>query len=256
MPLGERRKLILAAVVAAGGLFIAIRAFNRSGASGARSIPRETPASVKEAVTLVEFDTKPTSESMPQILDQAERTAAEQARAILSEADLSSDAAEDLAAALKERLAMTLDGDFQRNQDLLGRRGDQISEQEAAERRERWEQQAERLRHRPISLSRLETRLIYLDGVRIADDALEQGFGRLTMTPKPGRFPVPSDPEEGRLTVAEVRLPMENAGPPSGQATKALVGFQFAWSVDRSMWIPWKIVLYGDPNEAHYAIIF
>ncbi len=256
MAITERHKLIIAGVVAVAGAFVAIRAFNRSGPPEARVAEQEVTPAVQEAVVSVEFDTKPTEETMPAILEQAHASALAQSKDIALEADLPTEAARDLADAFRERLGMTLDGDFDRNRELLQRRGDERSDQEAEKGRESWERQAERLRHRPISLDRVEARLIYVDGHRVGRNELRRGFSTLTCEYKDERFGVPLDGEEGDLTVAEVRLPMENTGPRNSEGLKALVGYQFAWSAERMMWIPWKIVLYSYPNEIHFGIFF
>jgi len=256
MAITERHKLIIAGVIAAAGAFVAIRAFHRSGPHEVRTAEQEITAAVQEAVVSVEFDTKPTKETMPAILEQAHASALAQSKEIALEADLPTEAARDLADAFRERLAMTLDGDFDRNRALLRRRGDQRTDEEAEKGRESWDRQAERLRYRPISLENVEARLIYVEGDPVGRNELRRGFSTLTCEYKDERFGVPLNGEDGELTVAEVRLPMENTGPRSREGLKTLVGYQFAWSDELRMWIPWKIVLYNNPNEIHFGIFF
>ena len=40
------------------------------------------------------------------------------------------------------------------------------------------------------------------------------------------------------------------------QPRTTLVGYQFAWSNERRQWLPWKNVVYADPNDVHLGVLF
>ncbi len=257
MSMSQKQRLAVAGAIALSGMVVAYRAYVRSNPAGMEVVHKPTTELVRDFVIGAEFDTTPQLLTLDVVLVDAAERAASAAAATLSELDtVPASSAEDLVEAFRQRFEMTISGDYDQNIAYLRARGDTLSAELAEQDRDRWLRQSQETRLARVSLKDLDTRVIYRRGTRVAPDAVELGFSTSTTTPNAGRFPVPADAEAGDLTVVEVQLPMEKRDVRTSQLRPTLVGYQFAWSDSRGMWIPWKNVIYSDPGDTHAAVFF
>jgi len=255
----DKQRLVIAGAIAVGGGLLALQAYLRvsgagSGGSGASDIVLSEAA---EAISVLDFDTEPTAESVDAVVATARERAAASARDVLgSIGGLPAGADENLLDAFGERLSMTLDGDFERNIELLRARGDRSTPEQVEAMRDARIAWSEHVRLARVSLSGVSTRVVYERGRRVAPDDTELGLSVTTSTPSFDRFGVPLDAEGGKLTVVEVRILVEQHDVEHGKPRPTVVGYQFAWSPGRRQWIPWKNVTYYPPGAAHFAMQF
>lgn len=250
--LSTRRKVLMATLIAAGGIFLAWRALDRAAPVTPRHAQASISDSVRSILELQDFDTVPTEQALPEIENRIRSRTQSLAEAMRGSGALPANRAPDLATAFAERLTAVLAGNAQANLSFLNARGYNISGYDPAQ----WEAAAPFTRLAPISLEHAEIRVIFEQGRRVSVPDIEQGFGVLTTEPGPETArPVPADAAKGKLDVIEVRLPMRKLTA-DGKTTTSLVGFQFAWSVNRGQWVPWRNVVYSSPNERHVAMSF
>ncbi len=257
MPMSQKQRMIVAGAIALSGMAVAYRAYTRSNPTGMEVVHKPTTQLVRDFVTGARFDTTPQILTLDVVLhDAAERAAATAGPTLRGLDAIPASATEDLVEAFRQRFEMTISGDYDQNIEYLRARGDTLSAELAERDRENWVRQSQETRLARVSLKDVETRVIYKRGTRVAPDAVELGFSTSTTAPNAGRFPVPADAEAGDLTVVEVQLPMEKRDVLTSQLRPTLVGYQFAWSDSRGMWIPWKNVIYSDPTDTHTAVFF
>jgi len=260
----SKPKLILAGVLAALGLFLGGRAWLGSSSNTARpaEVPLpESPAltQAKQRVAEIVLDTRPTSETVKQVLEQASLSASKAASGLrLGSGSITN--ASDLAEAFRERLSAVIDPDFARDSSFRTKRGSKPdSKLRTEEDRQGWEASAAYSRFSSLGLNQLEARVIYAKGKRIPPTHEAESYLTLTSTlTGDARFDISDDPEKEKLDVVEIRLPMEvNKAPPSGGGkTQAFVGFQFGWNAKRNQWVPISATIYYADNKAYCAIPF
>lgn len=164
----------------------------------------------------------------------------------------------DLLAAFEERLAATIDGDYERDLRAKIARGMDSPPEPAAEGPRRvWEKWSSWTRGASLGPERIEVRDILSRGQRIAPSGVVEGFAT-TVFSKTGKgaFPVPLDPVASRSDVVEVRLPMAIRPVRGDDPGAVLVGFQFVWSAERNQWLPLENVIYHSGQATYAAIPF
>ena len=250
----QRARLWAAGLIAAAGLALAWRSFHASlGRSSERALaPSTTGTFAETALSAVQFDTHPTPETLESVVSAAVDRLNE-VGAGPEGAALTGGRMRDLCAVFGDRLRVTLDARYEAHVASLRERGIRVPADEEMYRRG-WESQASSMRMAPLQVSALEIRAIYLSGRQVVEDATEQGFRVAMFKPDASRLPVPGDATGTKLDVVEVRIPM--AKPPVGspEARPVLVGYQFAWSVERAQWIPWAMCVYVNLDERHMTI--
>ncbi|MDX9911316.1 MAG: hypothetical protein RBS39_05755 [Phycisphaerales bacterium] len=165
---------------------------------------------------------------------------------------------EDLIAAFEERLAATIDGEYERDLRAKIARGmDSPPDPAAEEPRRVWEKWSSWTRGASIGPERIEVRDILSRGQRIAPSGVAEGFA-MSVFSKTGKgaFPVPADPVASRSDVVEVRLPMAIRPVRGDDPGAVLVGFQFVWSAAREHWLPLENVIYHSGRATYAAIPF
>lgn len=245
-------RVLLAGLIAALGIAAAWRAFDRSSdGQFQQSMPVPVSGTVQQVLSMARTEITPA----PGRVDEAVGCASRRVPLARQDAlNLDADALADLAAAFHERLAATVGGDYARSRADLLKRGDSTSEAVALAREAAWRRQAAGTALARFGCEQVEVRALVVRGEPVAPDPVEEGFSTLALTPEAGRFPLPSDAETGKLDVVEVRLPMQKTLADASAAAVVLVGYQFAWHEERSQWIPWRIVIYADPNQPHSPI--
>lgn len=159
----------------------------------------------------------------------------------------------DLVTAFGERLIATLDGQYDRDMAARVARGMARPDPPTEVALTNYKKTADWTRGTRVGLDLIEARVIYDHGDPVAPSPVEEGYEALTYEKHgPLAFPLSGDPQAKRLDVVEVRLPM-GLKPVQGESRGAvLVGYQFAWSAQRSQWIPLCNVIYQAQGE-HYA---
>jgi len=214
---------------------------------------------VESTLGKVSFDAQPNDQTAGAEVDRAVLKATEAAQQLVLSGDIPSSRIADLMHVFDQSLRNTIAPNFDARCDMMRARGDTWAGRKLDSERESWTKQAELTRNARFSIDQLEVRVLYKSGVRVAIEVAKEGYSTVMSRPKPGRLPIAKKPDEGKLDVIEVRLPMEKrtvaiAGKYRKQSV--LVGYQFAWSKKRNQWIPWLVCQYTDPGDVHYAIYY
>ena len=254
-------KVCFAVVLALLGVLATGRHLMRS-APKARVEAVEVPVSdAVQSVLSGGCDTYPTEETVASDIRRVSR----RVEAILSGSDFPIVPASrrfDLVRAFEERMFALLDPDYMRDLRARVARGQPVEVVEPdTDTLQQARERGQFFALRPMDIQSVEVRTIYQQGRSVAAPATAEGFREGT-TQLRGKSAFPlmgSDPEQERLDIVEVRLPMIIPIPPpkDKKTERRLVGFQVVWSKDRGQWIPWANKQYGGPNSGgSYGIPF
>ena len=162
----------------------------------------------------------------------------------------------DLGRALGEQVTSILAGDGARHAEWLRDRGVRLAA--SPEAAMHWEKWAERLRWTKLGPGGIDVVAVCVNGEDrgTSDGLLERGFQVVTSAPADGFVDLPSDAKQGRLTIVEVRVPMDMGGGEGGVGA-ALAGFRYAWDRANQRWVPWSASVIADRRHTTvYAIPF
>lgn len=238
-------KIVAACTIAAVGLLALGRMLmqNRPAPASSQRIVNQSEATKELAAG--GFDTTPTAETVSQDIERAANIAKD-LMTIVPQSQLPTTRRQDLADAFEERLSAVLDPNPESDAATRVARGqapgfpspDGLTNIQAA------------FQYRSFDLANLEVVTVFHRGERVApegvtEDGLKEGITRYS-----GKWAFPMsdlDPIEDRLTIIEVRLPVDTPIPPPGEdaSERKLMGFQFVWSTERNQWIPWASVSRG-----------
>lgn len=245
-------KLVLAAGVAIVGVGLAAKTFWPASKPAAKVVHEDQkPKSAKAEVLLAgSFDTTPTEETVEGDIDRATERVRQAVQAARSPSLLGSRKA-DLPVAFEERLQALINPDYLRDaraRAARGKPGENLDPDE--EFLNDAKKRGALFALLPMDIQNIEVREIYRDGVYVASSLTNEGLGMgTTKLGGESAFPLAdADPEEERLDIIEVQLPMHFPTPTGGgkfERQRRLVGFQFVWSEERNQWIPWQNVQYS-----------
>lgn len=256
-------KIVLASLFAVFGLVLMARTFWPASTPkpAVVEVPEKPKSAKAEALLAGSFDTHPTPETVEQDIGRATDRVRAQVQAARSPSLLGARRT-DLPAAFEERLAALINPDHARDARARAARGKQGETLEPDEDMIAAAQgRMEMYGHMALDIQNLEMREIFRDGVRVAPMYFDEGFtlGESYLTGDTA-FPLSeADPEDDRLDIVEVRMPMHfpaAIGRGEFERQRRLIGFQFVWSEERNQWIPWKNVQYSAGDGGSMFIPF
>jgi len=252
--LSQQTRLLVGLVVLLGGLFVLARGyFSTRPVHGAEVLTAEVSETVQSALDPTNFTVVPTTDLMPDIIEQIKASVIEQCKEKHSIAQLGPTGIGDLGEAFAERLRFltipNLDRDFQASSS----RGDPLDREQWFDRYRVYEQSIQDQKTIPamnpagVQVSVLSLAQGDIDSEKA--NRLGQGFG-VTLGTRGDRLPVPEDPIQEGLVVVEVVLPMMRLDMITRKMATAILGYRFAWNSRMQKWIPYQSVIYKNPNSA------
>ncbi|RMH26537.1 MAG: hypothetical protein D6693_07105 [Planctomycetota bacterium] len=195
----------------------------------------------------------PTPETIDDVVATAVARARREARPALG---FDSEWEEALAEAFGASLRHALAPDFEAYQAWIARLGGETpylaGDGVATEYRRAIESQSRATAFAPVAPEAVRVRARFIRGEPVPPDP---AFGEPLMTLRhTSMFDIPQDAERAGLDVIEALIPItlpstEDDGRRSDRRLEVAMGFGYAWSPDRSAWIPWRIWVYGAGQE-------
>jgi len=249
--MADRNKFILAVILAAVGVFLAVWTYRRNTVVAPSSQPaaRVLTATEQRNQLSIRTDTFPTSETLEAVCQQATDRMKQGLKAI----HLPLEKPDDLTAAFSEHLRATLEGDYERRSAELRSRG--LKHDFSSPNVQRpWVAAAAMTHLAPLGLSELVVEMVYINGKRVKADEIKSGWSRSEQTQADQFMPIKRDIEGQKLTIIEIRLPMQLSKAPSTvEKGTAVVGYRFAWNREAKQWVPWSTVVLYVEDEAFFG---